>query len=327
VLAALALAVARMQPVGAQVAARSYRIGVLGNATRAAVDLNPLWQAFLEGLRRRGYREGQNLAIEYALGEGHAERLPALVAALVASKVDCIVVPGPSGMQAARQATQTIPIVMIAGSADPVGEGLIASFARPGGNITGLTYAVSPERFGKQLELLREAAAGLRRFAVLWDAEAELYERTWAPHMEKVALELGLQHTGPILVRSADDYAAAFADMAARDIGGLVAASARLNFANRARISELALAHGIAVMASFAEFARSGSLMSFGPNFPDLYRRGAGYVDKVLQGTPAGEIPVEQPLKYHFAVNLRTAAALKLELSDLLLARADEVIE
>ncbi len=180
----------------AQPSVRTYRIGVLFPGFRPPQP-SPLWLAFEAGLREFGYVEGHNLIFERRFAEGKFERLPALAAELVALKVDVILVLAPGPMQAAKASTRTIPIVMIAGSADPIGEGLIASYARPGGNITGLTHEASPERFGKQLQLLREAVKGVPRVTILWDLDMQLYLKTYAPALEQAASQLGTRFKVP----------------------------------------------------------------------------------------------------------------------------------
>jgi putative ABC transport system substrate-binding protein len=319
-------AAARPLAAGAQQSGKVYRIGVLLAVTRST-RLSPQLQAFEDGLRDLGLIEGRNLTIERRFADGNLKRLPALAAELVASNLHVIVVVGPGPMQATRAATATIPIVMLAASSDPVGEGLIASFARPGGNITGLTYAVSAERFGKQLEMLREAAGRISRVAVLWDLEIELYRRSWAPALGEAARDLGLELQGPFQVRSADDIEHAFAAMATRRTEAVLVVAGSINFGSRARIGELATRLRLPVMAAFRDFPQTGSLMSYGPNFPAVFRRGAHYVDMILKGAKPADLPVEQPTLYDLVINLKSAKALGLTIPLTLLARADEVIE
>ena len=313
----------------AQQSGKVYRIGwlIAGGGPTSPNSQFPQWHAFEEGLRELGLIEGRNLVIERRFAGGKLERLPALAAELVSMNVDVIVVQGVAPMAAAKAATATIPIVMLAGSSDPVGEGLIASFARPGGNITGLTYTVSAERFGKQLELLREAAGPVSRVAILWDVQIELYRRSWAPTLEPAARDLGLQIQGPLLVRNADDIEKAFAAMARQRTEAVLVAAGSSNFGNRAVIAKLATLNRLPVMAGFRDFPATGSLMSYGPNFSAINRRGAYYVDKILKGAKPGDLPVEQPTQYDLVINLRTAKALGLTVPLALLARADEVIE
>ncbi len=230
-------------------------------------------------------------------------------------------------MPAAKAATATLPIVMLAGSSDPIGEGLIASFARPGGNITGLTYAVSAERFAKQLELLREAAGPVSRVAILWDLDLDYYRRSYAPALEQAARDLGLEIQGPMVVHSASDIETAFVAMARQRSEAVIVIHGSVNFGHRALIGKLASLNRLSVMAAHRDFPLAGGLMSYGPNFPAIHRRGAYYVDKILKGAKPGDLPVEQPTQYELVINLKTAKALGLTVPLTLLASADQVIE
>jgi len=279
------------------------------------------------GLSELGYVEGKNLTLEARFAAGDLDRLPLLAAELAAMNVDVIVVIGPAPMRAAKSAAQGIPIVMVAGSSDPVAEGLIASFARPSGNITGLTYAVSSERFGKQLEILKEAIGSFSRVAVLWDADPELFRRSWAPALEAAARQLEFQIEAPFLVRKLDDFESAFTAMAERQVEAVVVTASSIIYENRERVAEIALQRRLPTMAAFREFPASGILMSYGPNLPSIFRRAAAFIDKIVKGTPPGDIPVEQPTKYDLVINLRTAKALGLTIPGTVIARADEVIE
>ena len=308
-----------------QQSAKIARIGYWTFGTAAAAALRV--EAMRAGLRELGYVEGRNLIFESRSGEGKFEDLPALVAELVSMNVDVIVVFGPGPIAAAKAATSKIPIVMIAGSSDPVGEGLIASFARPGGNITGLTYAASSERFGKQLELLKEAVGQVSRVGVLWDLDIEQFRRAWAPALQQAGGQLGLQIEGPFLVRGDPDFEPAFAAMIQRSVEAVLVAAGGSAYASRARVAELAMHNRLPIMAAFREFPQTGSLMSYGPDFFEVYHRAATYVHKILKGDKPGELPVEQPTKYQLVINLKTAKALGLTVSPSLLARADEVIE
>jgi putative tryptophan/tyrosine transport system substrate-binding protein len=305
---------------------KSHRVGALAGGFPPRPG-DPIWAAFTEGFRELGYVEGRNLVLEGRFAAGNLERLPALARELAALKVEAIVVFGPAPMRAAQAATRDIPIVMAAGSSDPVAEGYIASFARPGGNITGLTYAVSAERFGKQLELLKEAVGALLRVAMLWDGDLELFRRSWEPALEQAAGQLDLEFEGPFLVRAPEEFERAFAQMVDRRVQGVLVASSAIITQSREKLAEVAARHRMPVIAAFREFPATGSLMSYGPNLPSIYRRAAAFVDKILTGTPPGEIPVEQPIRYDFAINLKTARTLGLTIPPTLLARADEVIE
>ncbi len=276
----------------AQQAGKMYRVGVLSPGPDS---ITPQRQAFEQGLREEGFVEGRNLIFERRFAEGNLERLPAMAAELVGMNVDVIVVMGPAPMQAAKAATTKIPIVMDAGSIDPVGEGLIASFARPGGNITGLTYSDSPERFAKELQVLKEAVGPISRVAILWDLDTEYYRRSWSPIMERAAGQLGLRILGP--------------------------------FQNRTRIGELGVRHRLPIVAAFKEFPHAGSLISYGPNRVAISRRAAAFVGKILKGSNPSELPVENPTTYDLVINLKNAKALGLTIPPALLIRADEVIE
>jgi putative ABC transport system substrate-binding protein len=287
----------------------------------------PYWIAVMSGLHELGYIEGVNIVFDARFAGGDIDRLPDMAAELVAINVDAMLVFGPTPMRAAKTATQRIPIIMAAGSSDPIGEGYVASFARPGGNITGLTYAVSAERFQKQLEILKEAIPGLSRVGVWWDGDPDVYRRSWASAMDEAARQLGLGIEGLFLVRKPDDFDAAFTSMTQRRVQAVIVASSSITFENRHRAAEVAFRHRLPVMAAFREFPQAGMLMSYGPNIAAIYHRAASYVDKVLKGAPPGEIPVEQPTTYDLVINLKTARALGLTIPPTLLARADEVIE
>jgi putative ABC transport system substrate-binding protein len=238
-----------------------------------------------------------------------------------------IVVREPAPMQAARAATTKIPIVMDAGSIDPVGEGLIASFARPGGNITGLTYSDSPERFAKELDILKEAVGPISRMAVLWDLDAEYYRRSWSPIMERAAGQLGLRILGPFQVRNAADIERAFVAMTEQRAEAVLVSSGSVAFPNRTRIGELGVRHRLPIVAAFKEFPQAGTLISYGPNRVAISRRAAAFVGKILKGSTPGELPVENPTTYDLVINLKTAKALGLTIPPALLIRADEVVE
>src|SRR5436190_2853633 len=219
----------------AQQAGKMYRVGVLNAGPDS---ITPQWQAFEQGLREEGFVEGRNLIFEHRFAEGNLERLPAMAAELVGMDVDVIVVRGPAPMQAAKAATTKIPIVMDAGSIDPVGEGLIANFARPGGNITGLTYSDSTERFAKELDVVREAVGPISRIAILWDLDAEYYRRSWSPAIERAAGLLGLRILGPFQVRNAADLERAFEAMSEQQAEAVLVSAGSVAFPSRTRIAE-----------------------------------------------------------------------------------------
>jgi putative ABC transport system substrate-binding protein len=303
-----------------------YRVGFLATDTRPAAP-PPSLEAFATGLRDLGYLEGQNLVIEWRFAEGVFTRLPDLAAELVRSGVDVIAVAGPGPIRAAREATKTIPIVMLAGSSDPVGEGLVASLARPGGNVTGLTYAVSPDRFGKQLELLKEAVGGVSRVAVLWDLDLALFRQTWATPLGEAARRLGLSLQGPVQVREPGQLDAAFAAMSEQRAQAILVVMGGAAYQHRARVAQLAVRSRLPTIAAFREFPEAGGLMSYGPNLPDIYRQGARFVDRLLRGARAAELPVEQPSKFDLVINLKTARALGIGIGPAVLAQATEIIE
>ncbi len=311
--------------VHAQQPLKIARIGYL-SLGRAPTGAEPNFEALQQGFREHGYIEGQNLVIERRFADGKLERLPELAAELVRAGVDAIVVVGPAPIQAAREATRTIPIVMAAGSSDPVADGLAVSLARPGGNITGLTYAASSERFGKQLQLLQAAVGRVSRVAVLWDLQPEMFERVWRAPLEEAGRTLGLGIQRPTLVRNVDDLVAGFALIKGQQADAVLIASGGVLIGLRARVAELAIEHRLPAMAAFKQFTREGLLMSYGPVFSDIYRRAANHVDRILKGAKPGELPIELPTKYEFVVNLKTAKSLGLTIPQPLLLSADEVI-
>ena len=278
--------------------------------------------AFRQGLREAGYTEGQNLIIESRPAET-ADRLPSLAAELVGLKVQVIVGAGSQAILAAQQATRSIPIVMT-GSSDPVGTGLVASLARPGGNITGMSLA-SPDLAGKRLELLREIAVGVSLAAVLWnpdDPPAALSLK----ETEVAAAALGVKLQS-VEVRGPNDFDSAFASAMKMRSKALIILTAPMMVIYAGRIADLALKNGLPAISFASEFPKAGGLMSYGPSIPDSWRRSAAYVGKILKGAKPADLPVEQPTKFELVVNLKTAKALGLTISEAFLLRADEVIE
>jgi putative ABC transport system substrate-binding protein len=280
---------------------RTYRIGVLSGGTPSAFD------PFAEGLRALGYVEGQNLIIQRRDAEGHLERLPDLAAELVRMPVDVIAIAGPGPLRAAMSATTRIPIVMIASSSDPVGEGLVKSLAWPGGNLTGLTYAVSPERFGKQLEVLKEAAPGISRIAVWWDMEMTIFHHSWAAPLEAAARKLGLQIQPPVQVLARDGVEGAFATMKQQRAEALLVAIGGPTYGYRADVAAVALRNRLPTVAAFKEFTEAGGLLSYGQDFRSIYRGAASFVDRILTGTTPGDLTFELPTKYELVIKLKTA--------------------
>ena len=304
----------------AQPAGKVYRIGFLWDSP--AVWPHAL-EAFRQGLRDRGWVEGQNIVVEYRWTEGRFERLPSLVEELVRLKVDLIVAPTSIYTGAAKRATSTIPIVF-ASHADPIGSGHVASLARPGTNATGLTVVMS-ETMAKSLELLKAAVPGLRRVAVIWDPATPSH----APALKAVeatgrALGLRLQ---PLAVRSVTEFDSAFSAIAKVHAGAVLVLSTPLFMGGAKRLAELALTHKLPTMFGPREHVEAGGLMSYSPDRADLYRRAAIYVDKILKGANPADLPVQQATNFELVINLKTAKALGLIVPQSLLARADEVIE
>jgi putative tryptophan/tyrosine transport system substrate-binding protein len=295
-------------------------IGFLGQSTRSAASE---WVAALvQRLHELGWNEGRTVAIEYRWAEGREERFAQIAAEFVRLKVDIIVTSGTPQVLAAKQATSVIPIVFAA-AGDPVASGLVASLARPGGNATGLSSLVA-DLAGKRLELLREVVPTLRRLAIMGNVGNPLTVLELG-EVQAAAGTLGLEvHT--LEIRQAQDITPAFEALKGRADALYVCIDALVN-ANRIRINTSALGARLPTMHGSRDYVEAGGLMSYGPNYPDLFRRSADYVDKILHGAKPGDIPVEQPTKFDLVVNLTTARALGLDLPPTLLARADEVIE
>jgi len=269
-----------------------------------------------------GWIDSRNLAIEYRWGEGRNERFTQIAAEFVRLKVDVIVTGATPPTIAAKQATSVIPIVF-AVAGDPVGTGLVASLARPGGNATGLSTQ-TPELAGKRLEVLREVVPRLRRLAIMGNVGNPLSVLELG-EVQAAARTLALEvHT--VEIQRAQDIAPAIEALNGRADALYVCIDGLMN-TNRIRINTLSLGTRLPTMHGAREYVESGGLMSYGPNFVDLYRRAGDYVDKILRGAKPGDLPIEQPTKYDFIINLTTAKALGLEVSPSLLARADEVIE
>jgi putative ABC transport system substrate-binding protein len=275
--------------------------------------------AFVQRLRELGWVEGRTVAIEYRWAEGHFDRSPQIFAEFVRLKVDVIVTHGTANVVAAKQTTSVIPIVFAAVS-DPVGTNLVVSLGHPGGNATGLSNEAS-DLAGKRLELLREIIPGIGRLAIL----ANVGNPAEVSDVQAAARALGL--TVAILgVRTGEDIAVGITGLNGRADAVYVQSDPLFNF-NRVEINTLAQSVRLPTVSGFRQFTEAGGLMSYGPNFPDLFRRAAEYVDKILRGTKAGELPVEQPTKFDLVFNLKAAKALGFTIPPILLARADEVIE
>ena len=322
-IAALLLAVATVgPPADAQQASKTAKIGILSATTPAA--LAPSVEAFKQGLRELGWVEGKSFVLEARYSEGKVERLSELARELVALKMHVIVTPADLSIAAIKRETQTIPIVM-ALSSDPVGAGFVASLARPGGNITGLSN-ISPELSGKRVELLREAVPGLSRLALLWNPEvrgAVLDYKEAASAARSLRVEVQ-----SVEVSRAEDLDRAFSTITSWRAQALMLPGINpVGFANRAQIVSFAQRNRLPSMFPTKEYVDSGGLMSYGPSLVDLFRRAAGYVDKILKGAKPADLPVQQPTKFELVINLKTAKALGLTLPQSLLRRADDVIQ
>jgi putative ABC transport system substrate-binding protein len=311
----------------AQQPERKRRIGILSPGHSELSDPTvQMLDAFLEGLRELGYTEGQNLTIDRQFADGSTARLHELASELVRGKPEIIVAFSTTATRPAKQASGTIAIVGIA-MADPVADDLVASLARPGGNVTGTTF-LGPELVAKRLQLLREVVPGLSRVAALWHPNA-YSERTMAGilnEIEVAARTLGLQlqlvpAVGP------DDFVSAFAAMAREHAQAVIVMPSPMLFGEYKRIVSIATNSRLPAMGAAREFADLGGLMSYGTNLLDLARQTAPFVDKILKGAKPAELPVEQPTKFELVINLKTAKALGLDVPPTLLVRADEVIE
>jgi putative tryptophan/tyrosine transport system substrate-binding protein len=311
-----AAAFGRPLAVAAQQAGPVYRIGFLRNGKPPKTFMDGFWH----GLRELGYVEGQNITIEYGLAS-NAEHLPEAAAELVRRKVDVIIASGTPPVPAARNATRTIPIVFVA-SIDPVATGTVASLARPGGNITGLTL-MSADLMGKRLELLTEVVPGLSRVAIVSQA-TNPGNVEYLRQAELGASALGLQMQ-VIAIRDAGDFERAFAEM--RSAGAAIQLEDVLFTSYRKQMVELAARNRLPIIYGERGLVDDGGLMAYGPDLPDLYRLAATYVDKILNGAKPADLPVQQPTKFELVINLKTAKELGLPVPQSLLARADEVIE
>jgi len=305
----------------AQSAAKVPRIGVLHAGTPAAVSQNV--EAFRQGLRERGYVEGQNIIVERRYAESGPARVAEIAAEFVRLKVDVIVTSLDVATAAVKRQTQTIPIVM-AISIDPVSTGFVSSLARPGGNVTGLS-TMAPELAAKRLELLREVVPGLSRVAIMWNTNVpgNLLEYKEAGDAAR-SMRLQLQS---VEVSSVDDFERAFSALKTGGAEALIVAGSGLTSTNAGQIANLAMKHRLPSMVSSRDRVDAGGLVAYGPNLAELWRRAATFVDKILKGAKPGELPVEQPTKFELVINMKTAKALGLTIPPSLLRRADEVIQ
>lgn len=316
----LGLAAAMLHLVQVQAAEPVARIGVLaGSGANNAATIEPL----LHGLRELGWVQGRNLAVDYRFAEGRVDRLPDLAAELIQHKVDVIVAVATPASLAAKRATKTIPIVMVA-AGDPVATGLVGNLAHPGGNVTGVSFDVSLESFTKSLELFGQTIQGSRSVAVLINP-ANPAQRLAANDLRAAARSLGMQ----LVVLEASrpqDFDDAFALMSKHGVAGVFIVTDPLFIANRKRLAELALQHHLPTTFGLRNYVDAGGLMSYGPNIADSFHRAATYVDKILRGAKAGELPVEQPSRFELVINLKVAGALGLSIPQTMLLRADEAI-
>jgi putative ABC transport system substrate-binding protein len=309
-------------PVWAQQQGKIPRIGYIGTVRPEA--RNPNFEAFRRGLRDLGYAEGKNILLEHRSVEGKTDRIPSLIAELVQLKVDVLVSPISTAIRAAKQATKTIPIVMVV-SQDPVGAGFIDSLAHPGGNITGVTR-LTRELSGKRLELLKEAVPGVSSVGVLEDSDftnpADAFkDYETAARALKIALQ-SFAVRGPNL-----DFERAFRDAAKERVSALITLTTPLFVRHAKRIADLAIKNRLPSMFEGSEYVEAGGLMSYSGNDTETFRRAATYVDKILKGTKPAELPVEQPTKFEFVINLKAAKQIGLTIPPKVLARADRVIK
>jgi ABC-type uncharacterized transport system substrate-binding protein len=302
-------------PLTAQQTTKIPRIGI--------IDDSSIWNAFRQGLRDLGYLEGQNIAFEYRYGDGLPDRLAEVAAELVRRPVDVIAVYGTPPTRAAKQATTTIPIVMI-GIGDPVGAGLVASLAQPGGNITGNTI-LGPDVAGKRLQLLKEVIPSVSRVAVLWNPD-NASNVAYFEEMQVAAPALGLTLIS-VAVRNANEFDAALAAMTRERPDAFTMTGDPLHQIHIKRIVDFLAQNRLPGMFQTREYVVAGGLMCYGANLADLFRRGASYVHKILQGTKPADLPVEQAVKFELVINLRTPKAIGLTIPESFLLRADEVIE
>jgi putative ABC transport system substrate-binding protein len=299
------------------------RVGMLLPGAADSTQVNPNVAAFEAALRDRGWIEGKNLLIERRYAEGHSDRYRDLALDLVRQNVEVIVpAGGPASLKATRDATKTIPIVMVASSRDPVADGLIKSFARPQGNITGIV-TMPVEGGGKLLELLKEVVPTISRVGVVWDLTVAPYKVS--KEIETVARALGVELVA-LEVSGPSDFDRAMAKATKAQVGGLLVASTPMTGAYRKEIADVVRTHRLPAIALFRGQTEAGLLMTYGPSITDEFRSAATFVDKILRGANPGDLPVEQPTKLELVINLKTAQALGIAIPQSLLLRADDVI-
>lgn len=313
-----AFAIGASGPTALRAQAKAPVIGLLDGGERTA-----WWTAFRQQMRTLGYVEGKNIAFEARFAKGNVKQIPAFAQELIRLNPAVIVTATNAAAQAASHATETIPIVMATGS-DHVSLGLVASLARPGGNVTGMS-SISSELTGKRLELLREVFPKMGRLAVVWQSD-NIGSAAGIRDLEGVTrtLKIALHNVG---VRKSEDLAAAFSAATRERADAMYVLLGPLMYGERQRIAELALKHRLPTMNTAAEFVDAGGLISYGTSYPELFRRAAVYVDKILKGAKPGDLPIEQPTKFEAVVNLKTAKALGLAIPQAVLLRADRVID
>jgi putative tryptophan/tyrosine transport system substrate-binding protein len=308
-------------PLASSAQSKIARIGFMGNST-AALEAN-LVDAFREGLREHGYEEGRNIAIEYRWADGEYERFPALVTELIAAKVDVIVTAGTPAALAMKKATTTVPLVMVA-VGDPVGTGLVPSLARPGGNLTGLS-SIAPDLEGKRLQLLREVVPALSHVAMFVNSLNPFHVssmRQARAAAQAMGIKLQLHD-----ISKSEDLDGAFAAIREERPDALLILADRVFLHNRERLMDFTKEQRLPNVNAYKELVEVGGLMSYGPSYEDMHKRAAIYVDKILKGAKPADLPIEQPSKFTFIVNLKAAKALGITVPSQLLGLADQLIE
>jgi putative tryptophan/tyrosine transport system substrate-binding protein len=313
--------VAAAWPLAASAQSKIPRIGFMGNST-AALEAN-LVDAFREGLREHGYEEGRNIVIEYRWADGKYDQFPALVAELIAAKVDAIVTAGTPAALAVKRATTTVPLVMVA-VGDPVGTGLVPSLARPGGNLTGLS-SIAPDLEGKRLQLLREVVPALSHVAMFINSLNSFHVssmRQARAAAQAMGIKLQLHD-----IRKSEDLDDAFAAIRKERPDALLILADRVFLHNRERMMDFTKEQRLPNVNAYKELVEVGGLMSYGPSYEDMHKRAAIYIDKILKGAKPADLPIEQPSKFTFIVNLKAAKALGVTVPSQLLGLADQLIE
>ena len=308
-------------PLAARAQPKISRVGFMGNST-AALEAN-LVGAFRDGLHELGYEEGRNIIIEYRWADGKYERFPALVAELIAAKVDVIVTAGTPAALAVKKATTTVPLVMVA-VGDPVGTGLVPSLARPGGNLTGLS-SIAPDLEGKRLDILREVVPTLSHVAILFNSLNPFHVASMRQaHAAAQAMGIKLQQHD---IRKSEDLDGAFAAIRNERPDALLILADRVFLHNRQRMMDFTEEQRLPNINAYTELVEAGGLMSYGPSYEDMHKRAAIYVDKIIKGAKPADLPIEQPSKFTFNINLKVAKALGLSVPSSLVTLADKVIE